>query len=370
MVPLSILYYFLNNKRKIIPVALSICLGVMFFYFLFLVGMQSDESGKATYIRPFECFSWIYSENSVPQNIIDGINANKNIARVIPMHQFPHTSITRALGNGSAGIMYVRKSDISYLMGIMGLKLVKGRMPSSGNEILLHWSVAANKKLVVGDTFKDDNEIQGKYKVTGIIKGKSILGFIPAEIKGAAAESRQWKNTILIPRQGRLEEMNRFIEKIVKDKGLYIETLERNKKDMEESNRNLHLVMYLLVSIVITVLCITLGNTSIMHFYQRRSEFGVLTAVGYTRRQIVWKIWLEAVFAGGVSYIIGIVLSMLCAVIINILFWHPIGENVPLFAPKGLLVTAAIPVFVTVFSVLPISKLLGKEDLINVIEGN
>lgn len=45
------------------------------------------------------------------------------------------------------------------------------------------------------------------------------------------------------------------------------------------------------------------------------------------------------------------------------------GENVSYWNAKGLLLTAAIPVMVTFFSVLPTIKLLRKKDMIQIIEG-
>jgi len=369
MKPLSILYYFLNNKRKIIPVCLSICLGVMFFYFLFLAGIQSDESGTGTYIKPFEYISIISSDENIPTNIVNKIKINKDIQRIVPMNQFPHINITRAVGNGSAGIMFVRVKDISYMMNSMNLKLIEGKLPTTKEEIILHKSIAANKKLKVGDTYSDNNEIQEKFKVVGIFSGSSILGFVPAEIKGESVENWLEDDLLVMPVLGKMDELNSFLDTLPSSKGLVIYTLSKAKEEVAVSNKNLRVVMYLLVFIVITVLCITLSNTSIMHFYQRRSEFGVLTAIGYTRWEIVKKVWLEAVLIGSISFLLGIALSMLCASAFNVLYWNPIGDSVHLWSLKGFLVTATIPLFVTIFSVKPILKLLKKEDLINVIEG-
>lgn len=369
MKPMSAIYYFINNIKKILPVGISICLGVMFFYFLFLAGRQATEFNYATHIKPNEYFSRISSSKGKPEDILQEINKNSTVEKIIPLKQFPHIQVSAALGNNSAGILFLRTEDISYLMEIMRLDLMDGDMPNNDNEIILHWRIAANKKLRIGDLFVDSNEIQNSFKVVGIFDGSSYVGFVPAKIEGSGLKDWAEKDLLLIPKEGELEQMNAFLSTLPTSESLTMDLLSQMKLDIQENSKIINSVMVLLMFIVIIVLCITLSNTSIMHFYQRKGEFGLLAVVGYSRWEIIRKLWLESIMTYASSFFFGIGFSIIWAQMSNILVWNPIGEGVPLWDMRGFLITASIPIFVIIFSTIPIIRLLHKKDMIQIIDG-
>lgn len=368
MKPLSVLYYSINNFKRIIPIGLSIALGVMFLSFLFLSGKQANALNEGAHIKPFEYYSKVWSTEGIPSDMAQALISNENVKTIIPSSGNPYTAISAALGNNSAGILLLRNKDIKFLMQEMSLSITEGRMAESSNEIILHWRIAANKKLKVGDIFADQSDVQNQFLVVGIFDGPVYVGFVPAYIQGENVEDWLSMDLLIIPESGKLEEMNAYIDSLPKTQGLIIRSLSIVMDEMEKNTKTLNLVMILLVCLVVIVLSITLANTSIMHFYQRKSEFGLLTVIGYTRWQIVRRIWLEAMMTYWSSYIIGIMLSSLLAHILNLLVWLEMGESIPIWNLKGAIITATIPLFVTIFSVNPILRLLKKKDVMQLIE--
>lgn len=370
MKPMSIFYYFINNIKKILPVSLSVSLGVMFFYFLFLAGKQANNLNYAAHVRLYEYFSIIAQNgDEIPSDYLGKIMNNQSINSIIPYDSFPHTAMTAALGNNSAGILFLRKQDITVLMDKMNLRITEGRMPDTEQEMLLHWRIAANKKLKPGDYFENQNEVQDRYKIIGIFDGSSVIAFVPKEIAGNNAADWADKNLILLPSEGDIGQMNRYLEALPSKQNVKVYTLEAGLEEQKNSNRIMYRVMLLLVSIIVVVLCITLSNTSIMHFYQRKNEFSLLSIIGYTKWEIIRRIWLEEIFTYSSCFFIGILLSMLCAKLLNILVWNPMGEYVSYWNAKGFMVTAIIPLAVIFASVIPIIRLLVKKDMIQIIDG-
>lgn len=369
MKPMSVFYYFINNIKKILPVGLSVSLGVMFFYFLFLAGKQATNLNYSAHIEPYEYFTMIQRYDKIPSDYIDNLINNPTISSIIPYKKFPHTAMTAALGNNSAGILFLRKQDISVLIDKLGLKITEGTLPGTDKEIILHWRIAANKKLKLGDYFDDQNEEQGRYKIVGIFSGSSVISFVPEDITGNNVKDWTDDNLLLLPTGGDIRQMNETLKSLPSTQDVSIETLDTYLNEQKDTNRVLQHVMVLLMSIVVIVLCITLSNTSIMHFYQRKNEFGLLTVIGYTRWTIIRRIWLEEVFTYITCFFVGIALSILCAKILNILVWNPMGESVSYWNARGFMMTAVIPVVVIFSSVIPIIRLLGKKDLIQIIEG-
>jgi hypothetical protein len=101
MKPMSAIYYIINNIKKILPVGISICLGVMFFYFIFLAARQFTEFNYATKIKPSEYFSRISSNKGKPEDILQEINSNSTIEKIIPS-----TADTAICGNCFSGITF------------------------------------------------------------------------------------------------------------------------------------------------------------------------------------------------------------------------------------------------------------------------
>ncbi len=368
MKPLSVFYYLKNNIKRALPVSLSISLGVMFFYFLFLAGAQAKNLGYAAHLNPYHYFSIITHNEDWPSEMITALKEESTIDRMIPFQAYPYIQITAALGNNSAGILMVRESDIDDLMKEMGLKLTGGVMPRTEQEVLLHWRLAANRKVKIGDTLVDRNGLNANLRVVGIFDGDCVMGFSAAIIHGSTLDDWNREGLLLLPANDNIDLMNTQLLSLPGASGIHLEMLSNNEEDISDSTKNLDTAMLLLIIIVITVLCITLSDTSMMHFYLRKNEFGLLTVIGYTRWEMIKRMWLEEILTYGISFLTGILLSILFAFGLNVLLWNPMGENVSYWNAKGFLLTAAIPVIVTFFSVAPTIRLLRKKDMIQMIE--
>ncbi|MFZ5985818.1 MAG: FtsX-like permease family protein [Bacillota bacterium] len=130
---------------------------------------------------------------------------------------------------------------------------------------------------------------------------------------------------------------------------------------------------YTLVAIVgamvVIVLGITLANLSYMQYYQRRREFGLLNAVGYTKHHILKKILAETSFIGIISSVSGFLISILSIILFNVVIWLPKGDEMPLWKPMQALFIMILPLVVCIESILPALKLLKRFDSISIIEG-
>jgi Predicted permease. len=125
----------------------------------------------------------------------------------------------------------------------------------------------------------------------------------------------------------------------------------------------------IILVIVIFVLTVTIGNINYIHFYDRSPEFSLLQAIGYEKKYIIGRIFVEMsiILFGG--FIIGAALSLAGGYLFNLLYCYPIGTPVTIVSKGYFLITFTIPIFVTTFSLLPMLKFLNKMDCIQVLEG-
>lgn len=120
--------------------------------------------------------------------------------------------------------------------------------------------------------------------------------------------------------------------------------------------------------LIILVLCITIGNTTYLHFYQRKKEFGILMVVGYKKRDILKKFFSEISNIIGIAFCLEILLAILAGFIIKTVYMDTNALVMHLFRIKYILVTAILPIFVLIDSLIPSGKMIMKADKISVIE--
>lgn len=376
MKPLSAIKYIRNNKKKVIPICLSVCFGVFLIYFLSMIIGEVVTTVRSSDLK-LENYSVIMpAEGSeIPQSIIDSLKKNADIETLLPalndMYGLHKTMIISSLGTS---VLFLKDNDIDKLMNKVQAKLIEGRKPQAGKyEIMIHEQLARNKGLKIGDKVGSEideiDSLEGKYTITGIIDGPCLMSFASYPVAAGIDEDALYRYGIAaIPKPGKIKEINSFIEKLSSEEILRL-TLDEVLPVMEERLNMSSSTIYLLEMLVIIVLCISLGNINHINFYQRRREFGVLSAMGHSKAKLYKKIWLEMALINFTGYLLGILLSLLVGWMLNEALWLPKGQYMPLWNMKNILVIMFLPAFVTIFSVLPAVRLLKKTDPILVIEG-
>jgi putative ABC transport system permease protein len=82
---------------------------------------------------------------------------------------------------------------------------------------------------------------------------------------------------------------------------------------------------FLIIFIILLIAAVGIVNTVLMSVYERIREVGVLKALGFTRREVVWMFTLEGVFVGVLGSALGAILGAL-------LDLYLILEGIPLSA--------------------------------------
>ena len=75
---------------------------------------------------------------------------------------------------------------------------------------------------------------------------------------------------------------------------------------MVEFVTNLNMIVWLLNVVGIVVISLSVGLLNVIFFMQRANEFGLLAALGYTKRFLVRPTFLEAAFTVATGWVLGI----------------------------------------------------------------
>ncbi len=175
-------------------------------------------------------------------------------------------------------------------LGPFGVKILAGRAYSqtASNEVMLGWRAAANLGLHLGSSFKANgtvNTVVGIYS-TGNSFGDSGAMFPLPAIQGYNRVSGIV--TLVFVKVARGASAARVAQKIQYDQPELITIRTANQFGRADPN-----LVYLQAAVngstVLAILigAVIIGNTMLLSLFERTREFGLLRAVGWTRRRVV-----------------------------------------------------------------------------------
>jgi ABC-type lipoprotein release transport system permease subunit len=300
---------------------------------------------------------------------------NENIESVLPCI-YEYTSFRSNIGlSFGTLILSLDKQDISSMMKLMDLKVVDGTLPRPGSyEIVLHQQLAKNKGLKIGDYIGrliDKTEaLPASYKIVGLIDGASIVNFAPLEtyMNNIYLDYEYTYGALLIPKEGRLQLMNEFLNSLP-PLNLAIHNYITYSKEFNSSLLRVDTLFSLINILLIIIVSFCTAFLYYIYFSQRRSELGLLWSLGFSRQQVINRAFMEVSTTNILGYVLGILISIVCGVLLNSLYLDPLGQPLDILNNKLLLQTLCVPIFVILFSIIPVWRMLKTLDPISIIEG-
>ena len=263
------------------------------------------------------------------------------------------------------------------------LTLLDGRMPKNENEILI--PKALNEKYKLGSNM--NIELYYYYNGDSYIPAYNISMYSDLEKKGAGSKSFKvvgiiendiysyynMFNVITLNKNHYKDHMNCFlymkklkdtydvVESIVKEFNLSANATSTNFSLLElygaSKFSNLTSTMVTLLVFVLTILsigcAIVIYNSFAISVMERKRQFGLLSSVGATKRQIRKTVFFEALVVGIIGMLLGIVAAFLgiglVILIINNLISDMLGTTLKLAAYPLFVIIPLIFMVITIF---------------------
>ncbi|WFR58051.1 hypothetical protein QA584_03030 [Anaerocolumna sp. AGMB13025] len=378
MKPLSALKQSINNKRKFLIMFLPVLLSIIIVYLIQMFLSSEFRLVERTYVKPQDYYFSIAAKTKVIDNtIINSImNQKEDYERVFPW--VAHYTYFDGLIEKNIGskVFTVKNEDMKWLIRKMKLKLIAGRLPAAGtNEIILHKTIARNKKLKIGDSIgsslKKEETIEGKKVIVGLLDGECIVSFDSLEywMKQYQVEYDDYSTGIIIaPKTDKRKDMEQFLEQI-DSQGLDVRTYGSISRQKQKDASNITIIMTVINLMILIMITVCSGFISYINVLHRRSEFGILSAIGYTAEEIMNRLSREIFLVNLAALGFGIMISVLFGGVLNVLFFTQKGIPLILAEPDFMVQAACIPVFVCIFSLVPAWNTLHKLDPVSIIEG-
>ncbi len=381
--PLASTTFYRRHTRQAAVLISTMALMIVGTALLVFVLMASTDvmiQPPVTALKPMSLIS--QKGSPLDAAVIAQVRAHPAVERAIPVYVFSplEISIPPMIPNYPVEAYGVSVEDMAYLMKLYGLELAEGHLPRPNtNDIVVPWTVAQNRDLQVGDVigdrahpiYPDAPALPSALVVSGIFvpTENSWLSFSSLEFVNAYRD--RWRNNlalIVTPKAGQKATLDSWLESQLAGERRTILTYRNQQAWWQNAATGLVYTVSLMESIIALVAALALTGLNYLFVIQRQAEFGVLNALGFSRRQLVWRILRESFFTTGIAWCAGL---LGCAVILLYLqygLYDPIGLNLNFFNPAPWLYTLPVPVAVLAVSAITIGRLLSRLDPVSIIE--
>ena len=181
MSPLSIFTYYLNNKRKVVPVTGIIALAVLAISVTgALTGsLFEDERRELAY---YDRFAVVFSNqrSGLSDEMVRQLEVHPAVAETYEVVR--RTTRTQGIfGSEGRPIYFLSEADRSAFANRLGWRLIEGRWPTTGtNEVALTQNILRNRGLGVGDHIgeaADEKDwLDGDWLVVGSLASDNVTG--------------------------------------------------------------------------------------------------------------------------------------------------------------------------------------------------
>ena len=380
---LSIFTYYLNNKRKVVPVTGIIALAVLAISVTgTLTGSLFEDARRE--LAYYDRFSVVFSvqRSGLSDGLLRQLEEHPAVAETYEVVR--RTTRTQGIfGSEGRPIYFLSEADRTAFPDRLGWRLIEGRWPTTGtNEVALTDNILRNRGLEVGGSIgeaADEKDwLRGEWVIVGALSSDSVTGgvgdrayfrerFLTDPDLPPEVANRPDVLTIK-PVEGKELELEAFLDSLPKDQ---VAAFHRTKarRQLDEELANINMILWILNGISIVVLALALGLLNVIFLMQRANEFGLLAALGYTKGFLFTRTFLEAVVTVAAGWALGILLSQGIYTVLNVTLFGPKGlAPLTIMTPRVLLFTTPIPVTVTVFSVAIVMWQLWRMDPVAIIE--
>lgn len=378
MNPIIAFKYHRKNQRKFLFLFLPILLGVVIIYILQMLITSQYQIIYRTYVEPQKYYSSIAARTKViDQEILNDLFLHKSDYEKVMPWVSHYTYIDTVINNRVGSKVYtIKQEDMDWLIKKLNLRIKEGRLPKAGsNEIILHSVVAKNKKLRIGDSIggsiQKNEALEGEKVIVGLLEGESVVSFDSLENwmnRNQVLSDDYSTGTIIIPLEEKKEDVNYFINHI-DNQGLDIRTYDSVLLQNEIDRKGINTVLTLINIMLVVIVTICTGFISYINMLQRRSEFGILNAIGYSTNQLINRSFNEIFWLNMAGFLLGVLVSVFVGFLLNLFVYTPKGIPLMLVKTDYLIETACIPLFACIFALLSLWKIIKILDPVEVIEG-
>jgi ABC-type lipoprotein release transport system permease subunit len=382
---------FYNRHRRRATLLMSGMSLMVLAVVLFIFALALTADAQEPFFGYLSRVSIVHSPggaDGLDPSVFDLVKTHPTVDRVIPIA--PRISMLQAaiplnVGSAEASPFGVYAADMTFLIELYDLELKEGHLPRPGtNEMVIPEILAQNRELKVGDVIGDPNRpaypgassLEVEFGISGIFaQPKSSedgvgWGFVSLEFLETveAFHIPDVPSLIVVPKAGQKETLDHWLEYELAGDNASVLIQHQELSRIQEKARQNMLGIALLEIVLGLVAALALAVLNYIFTSQRQAEFGVLHALGYSRMQLVGRVFVETAFTTLASWGLSVILTLLLLLFMRFAIFDPRGLTFNLFNLTPWLYTLPIPIVVLAVTAGSTARTLSKIDPISIIE--
>jgi hypothetical protein len=373
--PLSPTTYLLRNGSKTLPLML-----VIMFAVLLVGGIVSMINSIPHSIRTIYSYSRL-SLGMSPRG--DPEMTPRLVREVAEKGPVPieRTILCRASGSQVRSIvgkwpfvmLGMDRDDMRYYLDRLGASQIEGRLPEPGQpEAVVSEPVARNLGLKIGSAVQspDTQESYSPHPVLVVGIAKTDEWLMVNDIEYQRMNHFPPIDNVLVMATGAANQrvLDRWATEHFKGERAQVFAFHV----LEEQTASMFDILYKMLNVVIgmLVLVITIMMAMLINIYQsqRLIEFGLLQAIGYTKRRLLKRTLYETFAVVAVGWSAGIALAYGVLLIVKRTLMDPHAFALDTTDRVAFLYTIPIPLAILIVAALTVSLRFRKFDPVNVVE--
>ena len=309
------------------------------------------------------------------------IGAIETAARAIPgvarveRDNYANIDLNMLAGNANFDLYGMSDDGMRALIDFYGVTLAAGRMPRQDRpEVVLDEQVARARGVGIGGAVGSDvdelDSLPERFTVVGLLRGPVRLGLIPRSYMiDNYFFSRRYQALVVVPEPGRVAQVRAPLHRLIEKQPYRIFDGPFIEGKIDSLLANLQTIDNFLTLAVALTLALVIGLLNNLYFRQRMNEFGLLAALGYSRRRLAGKVVTEGSLVVVAAWILGAAAGSAALYYFDVSYMAPHGLVLRVFDPAILLrATLPVPVMVLLVSLGTLLLQLARLDPIAIIE--
>ncbi|MBX7132322.1 MAG: FtsX-like permease family protein [Fimbriimonadaceae bacterium] len=270
-------------------------------------------------------------------------------------------------------VIGLEQADMQYYLDRMNARSIEGRLPAAGAaEALISSPVARNLGLKIGDVLigpdKDEAYSPKAVKLVGIAKTEEWVMLAPIEYHRANHFPPIDLLMVFAKNLSDQQVLDSWALKAFKGERAQVFAYQELDKNTEE----MFSILYKILNVVIgtLVLVITLMMAMLMNIYQsqRLQEYGLLQALGYTKKQLLRRAMAESVVVVIGGWVIGLFVAYGLLNVVKAQLMDPQAFALDTLDRVAFLYTVPVPIAILLAAGLTVWGRFRKFDPVGVVE--
>lgn len=373
--PLHPTTYLLRNAGKTIPLIAVILLAVMLV--MGIVSMINSIPYSIRTIYSYSQYSLGVSPRGDPEmtpkiekEIRD--NCPYPMERII-LCRASGAQVKSIVGKWPFVVLGMKRDDMEYFLKKLRAERVDGRLPESGKpEVVISEPVSRNLGLKIGDTLLSP-ETQEMYspqpvKVVGIAQTTEWLMFNDITYQ-QENHFPPVDNVLVFAKDLQTQEkIDRWAMKELKGERAQVFAYFQLEQQTQEMFSILYRILDVVIGTLVLVITFMMGMQMNIYQSQRLVEFGLLQAIGYTKRQLFSRVFTETAIVIIAGWLFGVGLAIVLLNVVKRILMDPRAFALNTLDQVSILYTVPIPIAIALVAMLTVWQRFRKFDPVGVVE--